>query len=193
MNKESHIEARAAEWLSRSDRGDLDAALERQLDRWLAESTAHRVAYLRLKNSWDRADRLRALRPADRSGSIHPVRAVPSTRRKPLSWFYGAAAAVAFLCVAITVSGDRFSRSAPQQFSTPIGARETIALGDGTKVTLNTATQLRAAVGTTARNVWLDDGEAYFDVAHDASRPFVVTAGARRDGSGHKVHASARR
>lgn len=177
MNKISPIEARAAEWISRRDRGALDEAAERQLDHWLAESPTHRVAYLRLNNAWGRADRLRALRPAAPTRPIKSLRTVPSPHRKPLPWLYGAAAAVALFCMAITVSGDSFGPSALQQFSTRVGARETVALADGSKLTLNTATQLRAAISTTARNVWLDDGEVYFDIAHDASRPFVVTAG----------------
>ncbi len=41
---------------------------------------------------------------------------------------------------------------------------------------LNTDTRLRTAVDSHARRVWLDRGEAYFEVAHDASRPFAVVA-----------------
>jgi transmembrane sensor len=39
---------------------------------------------------------------------------------------------------------------------------------------------VRASVTATGRIVTLDEGEAYFDVVHDAARPFVVYAGNRR-------------
>jgi transmembrane sensor len=39
---------------------------------------------------------------------------------------------------------------------------------------------MHANVTATRRTVTLDAGEAYFDVVHDASRPFVVYAGNRR-------------
>eukprot|EP01034_Spumella_vulgaris_P046031 gene46031-57387_t len=57
------------------------------------------------------------------------------------------------------------------------GQRESVALADGSHLTLNTATKLRTAVTPQAREVWLDQGEAFFDIAHDAKRPFVVHAG----------------
>lgn len=57
------------------------------------------------------------------------------------------------------------------------GQREAVALTDGSRLTLNTATRLRTAVTPKQREVWLEQGEAFFDIAHDASRPFVVHAG----------------
>ena len=45
---------------------------------------------------------------------------------------------------------------------------------------LNTATRLRAASGPDAREVWLDEGEAFFDIVHRPERRFIVHAGPRR-------------
>ena len=45
---------------------------------------------------------------------------------------------------------------------------------------MNTATRLRTVVDASTRQVWLERGEAYFDVAHDRARPFVIQAGTRR-------------
>ena len=60
---------------------------------------------------------------------------------------------------------------------TPNGARQTITLGDGSRVTLNAGSRLRWAAdfGARTRDVYLD-GEAYFAVTHDATRPFRVHA-----------------
>lgn len=57
------------------------------------------------------------------------------------------------------------------------GQRTTITLDDGSRVSLNGASHLRydAAFGKKHRDVYLD-GEAFFEVSHDASRPFRVHA-----------------
>src|SRR6185437_10204691 len=53
-------------------------------------------------------------------------------------------------------------------------------LDDGSLIELNTNTAVRVAYESGRRRVWLDRGEAYFSVVHDASRPFTVTLGNRR-------------
>jgi len=65
-------------------------------------------------------------------------------------------------------------------YSTDVGGHATAPLADGTRVELNTDTRLRADIDEDHRQVWLDRGEAYFEVAHDPARPFVVHAGSRR-------------
>lgn len=62
-------------------------------------------------------------------------------------------------------------------FSTPKGSSYRILLPDGTKVWLNTASSIRYPLvfPGNERNVLLR-GEAYFEVAPDASKPFKVTA-----------------
>ena len=64
-------EITAAAWLGREDRG-LSAEEQDALDLWLEQSILHKVAYLRLKAAWQRADRLAALKspaPAAREQS----------------------------------------------------------------------------------------------------------------------------
>jgi transmembrane sensor len=62
----------------------------------------------------------------------------------------------------------------------PRGSRTTDTLPDGSRVTLHAGSRLRyaAALGATAgaRDVELE-GEGYFEVTHDARRPFRVRAG----------------
>jgi transmembrane sensor len=52
-----------------------------------------------------------------------------------------------------------------------------VPLADGSVVTLNTATEIRLHFSADRRGVELVSGQANFEVAKDASRPFVVTAG----------------
>ncbi|MEH6422440.1 DUF4880 domain-containing protein, partial [Pseudomonas sp. CGJS7] len=61
MAASTQIEQTAAEWLARRDGGDWSASAQAQLDAWLAQATAHRVAFLRLSAAWSEAGRLQAL------------------------------------------------------------------------------------------------------------------------------------
>lgn len=171
MSAADMIETQAAEWLAQRDGAGWTDERQQALDAWLNESTAHRVAYLRLAGAWERADRLSVLR-----------RARPEFRPLP-RWSMQRLAAGVVLAVAagsiwwgtravLDEGGDRFS--------TVVGARQVVALADGSQVTLNTDTRLRADVGRGGRAVWLEQGEAYFEVAHDATRPFVVHVAGRR-------------
>ena len=64
-------------------------------------------------------------------------------------------------------------------FSTEVGGHETVTFSDGTRIELNTNTVLRARMTTAQRTVWLDKGEAYFQVKHDPAHPLTVIAGHR--------------
>ena len=183
MSSTTRIEARAAEWIAERDGEAWSHQRERELDAWLEESVAHRVAYLRLDSAWQRADRLRALRSAE--SAARPIDMAPSVRippraRRLQAWGFAAVVGIAVFGSAILLNGDLRPSGRPQVFSTPIGARESVSLEDGSKLTLNTLTQLRARINGKERVVWLDDGEAYFDIAHDTARPFVIIAGNRR-------------
>jgi ferric-dicitrate binding protein FerR (iron transport regulator) len=76
--------------------------------------------------------------------------------------------------------GSRQAASAPavRVAATGAGERATFRLSDGTGVMLGVASTLRypANFGEDSREVSVE-GEAYFDVIHDARRPFVVHAG----------------
>ncbi|MFD2969255.1 FecR family protein [Sphingobacterium bambusae] len=63
-------------------------------------------------------------------------------------------------------------------FTSAKGRTTRLVLSDGTEVTLNSASSIRypRAFSGTAREVQLLDGEAFFDVTHDASHPFLVKA-----------------
>lgn len=65
----------------------------------------------------------------------------------------------------------------PQTIATAIGQRKTVALADGSKLMLDTDTRLKVTFDSGERRLELLKGRANFAVAHDASRPFRVTAG----------------
>lgn len=63
---------------------------------------------------------------------------------------------------------------APTAFATGKGQHLSVALADGTRVVLDGDTRLEVRLGTGRREVALKQGEAFFDVAHDETRPFTV-------------------
>lgn len=161
----------AASWLAREDRG-LTPPEQLALDAWLAESTLNRVAYLRLKSAWMRSDRLTVLK----SPLPQAVPGAARFTRRPVL-----AAIAAGLTVLLATGGYLTWRlQGEKSFATGIGATQQVQLADGTRMELNTNTRVHADVTTARRTVTLDSGEAYFDVVHDAKRPFVVYAGNRR-------------
>ena len=62
-------------------------------------------------------------------------------------------------------------------YETSLGDIRTVALLDGSSVTLGGASKVRIAFSDDARKLTLIQGEAYFDVAKDPQRPFTVDAG----------------
>lgn len=93
------------------------------------------------------------------------------------------AAASIILIVALSVigylsSGKLVSSESPNIISTKKGSKTNIVLPDGTQVWLNADSKItyEKSFGTSAREVFLT-GEAFFDVTHNALKPFIVHTG----------------
>ena len=91
-----------------------------------------------------------------------------------------AATAAAAAIVALRTPDTRATEPppAPRVYTTSAAQRAEITLTDGTRITLAPESRLRVSAdfGTERRDIYLE-GEAFFDVAHDATRPFTVYAG----------------
>ena len=170
MTSHDEIESTAARWLARRDAGTWSDARQRELEAWLATSTAHRVAFLRLESVWNRTHRLSALRGPE----FRPA-ARASANRSRFAW--AVAAGVAAVSVLGAGAGWHWLGRDATDFRTAVGERKPVVLADGTRIVLNTDTRLRSEIGSSGRGVRLDQGEAYFEVAHDAAHPFVIDAG----------------
>ncbi len=169
----SGVEQCAADWLERRASESWSEENAAELDYWLGQSPAHAVAFLRLEAAWDRTTRLAALQQPMRQ----PSKASAQTSRVPVLKI----AAAVVVTAAVSIGGSLLAlHQEKQTFATTIGGREALALGDGSKIELNTDTVLRMAHGSGQRKVWLDRGEAYFDIKHDAAHPFVVMVGNHR-------------
>jgi transmembrane sensor len=70
--------------------------------------------------------------------------------------------------------GVWYVRSSEPSYRTPLGGIASVPMTDGSTITLNTDSEVRVALDDRERHVRLDQGEAFFQVAKDASRPFIV-------------------
>ena len=179
MSDAVRIEDQAARYLLRRQEAQWSAADQAELDAWLEASTAHEVSYLRLEHGWRKVERGVALDGMGKIRAPHPALSSRSSARgRTPKWFWAMAASVV-VTVGAWYGGllDDIGRPA---YATQIGGHQTVPLPDGSRIELNTNSRVRTDIDDKARTVWVDRGEAYFDVAHDASRPFIVNVGDRR-------------
>ena len=162
------IDDEAADWAARIDGRGLEAEQDPRLQAWLAGDPRRAGAFLRAQAAISFLDRGRALAGTDEAA---PGDTVERPSRRAL--FAGAGGA----CAAALVGGVTFWATRSQRLDTRLGEIRRVPLADGSLVAINTRTALDVTLKTTSRQITLRRGEAWFQVAKDAERPFVVSAG----------------
>lgn len=194
---QDRIDREASEWLVLRE-GRVLAGHELQaFDAWLAADPRHDATYAAMERTWNDISQLRSLaefvrlEPALDAGTQAPQR---GWRPRP-AWLLGlAVAAAAALALLWLPSLSMGPEHAPQSYSTQVAEIHDIVLPDGTRVTLGPRTALTEQFTARQRRVVLAGGEAFFDVAHNAQRPFLIEAGGsvvRVTGTKFNVNASA--
>jgi transmembrane sensor len=176
----------AAMWHERLHRDKVSEETRRDFDAWLAASPAHRHAYQSVEGAWA------SLRHASEAPSILALRhetALRLTRKtsghtRPLRWAVAAAILIGLGVGTLAVyPTDRplmsdilaTIRNADHlHYQTATGERLAVSLPDGSQVTLDTQSELKLNFSPAQRRVQLTRGQAFFEVAKDPKRPFVV-------------------
>ncbi|HEY3850303.1 MAG TPA: FecR domain-containing protein [Steroidobacteraceae bacterium] len=158
------IAAAAASWVAQVHDAGRGPELDGRLRAWLQVSEEHRRAFRRMESAWERAGQIRLRAP--REGTATRLSARFGWRRAALT--AGAAAAV----VAAVVLVQRWRDDSTV---TRVGQQQTRVLPDGTRVLLNTDTRIEVSYDEHARRLRLVHGEAWFDVSHHPSWPFLVS------------------
>jgi transmembrane sensor len=190
--------AEAAAWFTRQRVSPLTEADATEFAAWLKADPANTAAWSDFERLWGRVEAVRddprilAIREETRRRAARRVGARYGRR------FAAALAASVVLGAAIwwglkerAIAPDGVplahasvtATTAPaliREASTQIGERALLVLADGSKVTLNTDSAVRADYTGRERRLTLVRGEAFFDVAKDPTRPFIVTAGSRQ-------------
>lgn len=160
------ILAEAAVWVTRLHGPDRSRVMELECLTWQAQSAAHRLAFERCTDTWQEVAGL---------SRAQIQAAVSEQSRRERSWRGRAgrvALAVAMLCC-VCVSAVILWPG--QTYRTDVGEQRSIILADGSRMTLNTSTEVRVRLTQAMRSVTVQQGEALFEVAKDAGRPFVVS------------------
>lgn len=170
------IDAAAAAWLARHDRG-LSAAEQDAYLQWLREDVRHGAALNRQKLAWGALDLLAEWRPVHSTQPNPDLLAVPHRRR----WIWTAVlATAAALVLGFFAVRPAFETSAPAT-ARVVRNSEMRTLADGSVVELNKGAEIAVDFSGAERHIRLLRGEAHFTVAKlGPERPFVVTAGTLR-------------
>jgi transmembrane sensor len=168
----------AADFIERRRFGGWSDTDQAELDAWLAESFLHHAAYFRLEGASARTEHLIVRHPGEFAQSRPCGDGKIAYRRfvRPLL----AAASIALFAMLAIPYVISLMQLPDRSFSTDVGGRTLLKFTDGTEIELNTATTMRFHMTTAERTVWLDNGEAWFHVAHDAAHPFTVVFGNHR-------------
>ncbi|WP_374579631.1 FecR domain-containing protein [Phenylobacterium sp.] len=173
---QDQIDQEAADWFARLNRLSISSQALEEFQVWRRDP-ARDAAYERIEELWASAGRLGDHPDTQRAVAAALARGVRKRklvgvwfRRAGLGAGLAAVAASAALVIAFTL--DR-----GQPYNTGIGEQRLVSLDDGSRLRMDTDTQVRVRFSDTGRRVELVRGQAFFDVAHDASRPFVVRAG----------------
>jgi transmembrane sensor len=185
----SPAEEQAALWAAKLDGSTLGSADRTALEAWLAQSPQHRA--LLTQYCQFSADLEQQLPVLVLAGAVKLPSDPPAARSGMgrILWIAGTMAAAAAVAIG-------FWASRPTQqietIATSVAQRRTLQLADGSRVELNARTSLRVDLSAAERHVRMADGEAFFTVAKDASRPFIVETPAgsvRVTGTVFDVHA----
>jgi transmembrane sensor len=174
----------AAAWRARlTDAPDFHS---QELSSWLARDPRNREAWEAVQAPWDvlgqhaAAPSVIELRRAALAHAHNAFRSNlwPKRFRRP------AVAAGAAACLAAAGAFLLWQQSRSDTLQTGFGERRVVTLSDGSQITLDSRSKVTVRYTAQARTLTLVQGQARFDVAHDVTRPFTVTA------EGHKVVAT---
>lgn len=189
---------RAAHWTVREDADAFDAAEQAEFEAWLREPGSA-DAYARTRDALDVFDDLDGV---DLPGldALRKEALAHGPRRTWLPWAAGGAIAAGIAGVlGFTLLQPDGQPQAPATqiakaesnipevaapaasgaYATATGEQRILVLADGSRVTMNTGTQITVDFRPDRRIVRLVRGQALFDVAHNPQRPFSVTAAGR--------------
>ncbi|MBY9068119.1 FecR domain-containing protein [Hyphomonas sp. WL0036] len=179
------LTAEAGAWLAQLETGKLSKEDMAAFREWIQRSPRHYAEIRRLADLSLEVNVLTGMaEPLKEAARRRRVVRQPgqTSRRVSSGWTWGAVglAGVAALAVALVVRMPAAAPvSDPIYLATLVGQTQDVSLDDGSRVKLNTDSQLEVAFAKERRSVYLEKGEAYFEVAHDAARPFTVYAGDR--------------
>jgi transmembrane sensor len=159
----------ALDWLFQLQVRPEDSALKEAFEAWLKADPCHAEAWRAASRTWQAM------------GAVPPVHGdqwqtgsgtIPTAQRRRVRPLAAVLALAACLALWLALDTPR-----PRgDYHTATGETRQVTLADGSLVTLDSGTALDVAYDTGQRTVRLLSGQAFFEVAPDARRPFTVSA-----------------
>lgn len=152
----------AAAWVARMDAAGWSAEQEAELAVWLSQDARCPGALLQAEAMWLSLDPAPAVVAAGGDKSLMQRRA----------FVLGGGG-----LIAASLAGMLFWNRGASVFRTGLGEIRQVPLADGSSTAINTASEVEITLSKRRRDVRLAKGEAWFKVAKDPTRPFIVEAG----------------
>ena len=168
--------AEAARWYVRLRAEDCTLGEREAFQAWLGQSPAHARAYEHAKAVSRRVSGMSQQDPRLRQLAAAALADV-ATSPRTTSWRFAAALVLGVgLAALLAVRQFDPGRAAIAHYANSSLQQQLILLPDGSRVHLDVGSRLDVQMTPTGRALALREGRAYFEVAHDASRPFAVLA-----------------
>jgi len=180
---ESHddiVMEQASAWFLRLRSEQADADVIAAFHSWLAEDLTHETAYMQVQALWDGLDDHAATPEVINLRQAALLRARKAQKGHVWS-AYGRKLAAAAAMAALVLAGIpavlyvQSQRDVPA-YETALGEARVIVLPDHSKVSLDAQTRINVSYTSGKRSIELLEGQAFFDVAKNPSRPFEVIA-----------------
>jgi len=168
------VHAQAVDWILRIRSENCPETERHAFNTWLEESASHRQAYETVQAQWEWMEPFKAMNFPARDAALR------YRGKSPRRLFIYSAAATLLLAMGLTAFMPNGWLGIPHTYVAEKGDRRTVTLADGSRIELNTESEVRVHFNRWQRSVEIIKGEAFFTVNHDAERPFEVRAGSGR-------------
>ncbi len=170
------MNTQAVSWFTRLRAPDVASADRHEFNQWLAADIEHELAYARIEQEWRDVGALESW-ARDELSQLN-LASANRMRRSGAMWITGLATAASLLLAATWWHGVESADTPAMAITTAKNEQRQLALDDGSRLHVNTASDLEVRYTPRVREVVMKRGESVFDVDHDPRRPFVVRAGA---------------
>jgi len=174
------IVSEACAWIVQIEDRNLTIADQAAFKEWVNRSPVHKAEIRRLAHlSGDLNSLTDMMQPLDEAMMRHRKVRKPKIWRKRFMPILTVSVVAVFMVFFGINSGHQTSPAldTPVLYQTVVGGKQDIILTDGSVLKLNTDTEVEVDYNAERRKIRLIKGEAFFQVAHNPDRPFLVYAG----------------
>lgn len=182
------LSSEAAQWVSKLHNGRLSRKEKQAFSRWLNQSHVHEQLFDEMNATWVSMGNAQYLPEVkEQIDRVKPYyikdyfdKGLIQIAQYACALLVVAAALSQFSMENTDTSAQDNSAQLVQQvdtYSTQVGESKKIVLEDGSYIRLNTQSKVEVSYSAKSRKISLLQGEAYFSVAPDKKRPFIVSVG----------------